>query len=96
MKQSDFVAIFAERNNYTKHDAAIIVRDFVNTLAEVLVGGESVSLYRFGEFEIKEYKQRRGYDVSSGETIDFPAFMMPKFVPSPILKEAVKTGKLDV
>ena len=90
MKQSEFISLFAKRNDYTKQDAAIIVRDFIDTLTEVMVSGEEVAFRGFGSFEIKEHKGRTGYSVNTGKTKEFPSFMAPKFTASDSLKAQIK------
>ena len=90
MKQSEFISLYAKRNDFTKQDAAIIVRDFIDTLIEVMLTGEDVSFRGFGTFEVKEHKGRTGYSVNTGKTKEFPAFMAPKFSASDAFKNTIK------
>ena len=44
---------FVERlskKGYTKRDAGVVMDDFIKTLEEALVNGETVNFHRFGTF----------------------------------------------
>lgn len=90
MRQAEFIKLYAKRNDYTNQDAAIIVRDFVETLRELILKGESVTFRGFGTFEVREHKGRTGYSVNSGEVKEFPSYVVPKFIPSEKLRIETK------
>ncbi len=85
---------FIERlstKGYTKHDAEIIMDDFIRTLEEVLVEGESVMFRGFGTFSVKERKGR-DYTTQNGEHFDIPSYRAPVFIAGKLLKREVKEG----
>ena len=89
MNKRGFIERLAKKE-YTIKDATIIVDDFLDTLEEILVEGESVSFHGFGTFSSIERKERKSTCVSTGESIVIPAFRSPKFEAGKSLKRSVR------
>jgi DNA-binding protein HU-beta len=51
--------------------------------------GEKVTFSRFGSFEVKERKARKGRNPKTGEEVPIPAKKRVKFNPSKSLKNAL-------
>jgi len=91
MNKRDFIERLAKKE-YTIKDATIIVEDFLDTLEEIMVEGESVTFHGFGTFGTIERKERKSTCVNSGDTILIPAFRSPKFEAGKSLKRSVRDG----
>lgn len=91
MNKRDFIERMAEKD-YTIKDATIIVNDFLDTLEEIMVEGESVTFHGFGTFGSIKRKERKSTCVGTGEDITIPAFRSPKFEAGQSLKRSVREG----
>lgn len=91
MNKRDFIERLAKKE-YTIKDATIIVDDFLDTLEEIMVEGESVTFHGFGTFSSIERKERKSTCVNSGDIIFIPAFRSPKFEAGKSLKRSVRDG----
>lgn len=91
LNKTDFIARIAGKG-YTKKDAECIVNDFLDTLSEVMVEGESVQFYGFGTFGVRHSADKETIDLQTKERIVVPGHKAPKFTPGKLLKRAVKEG----
>lgn len=78
------------KHNYTKKAAMSVVNDFVDILVANIEAGNTVTIYGFGSFELKERKERSCPNPQTGETCIIPAHYVPKFYPGKRVKLAVK------
>lgn len=76
---------------YTKRDAGVIMDDFIKTLEEALVDGESVMFHGFGTFEIRERAERKSKGLN-GESIVIPSYRTAHFTPGKKLMREIKEG----
>jgi DNA-binding protein HU-beta len=58
-------------------------------IASALERGEPVRLAGFGKFSVAERAARQARDPRSGEPIEVPARVVPRFSPAAALKESV-------
>ena len=91
LQRDDFITLLAKKG-YTKREAGIIIDDFIRTLEEALVDGESVMFRGFGTFDVRERSERESVDPYSKERITIPSYRAPKFTPGKLLKRGVKEG----
>ena len=86
---------FIERlshKGYTKRDASIVMDDFIRTLEEALVGGESVMFHGFGTFGVRERAERESSNPQTKERIVIPSYRAAHFTPGKKLKREIKEG----
>lgn len=74
----------------TKKAASDAVEATISAIQGALTEGEKVTLVGFGTFEVRDRKERKGVNPSTGEEITIPATKVPAFKPGKTLKEAVK------
>ena len=79
------------KKGYTKRDAGTIMDDFIKTLEEALVDGESVMFHGFGTFEIRERAERNSKSFN-GESITIPSYRTAHFTPGKKLRREIKEG----
>ena len=91
LQREDFITRLAHKG-YTKSQASIIMDDFIRTLEEILVEGESVMFRGFGTFDVRERSERESIDPQTKERIIIPSYRTPKFTPGKLLKREVKEG----
>lgn len=93
IKREDFINIMASKG-YTKTACGEILNDFLGTIEELLVQGESVMFRGFGTFDVRERAARPGKNTY-GEDVEVPAINVVHFSPGKLLKREVRTGVLE-
>ncbi len=63
-----------------------VVNATLATITEEFKKGNVIALKDFGKFELKDKPARKGRNPATGETIDIPAKIVPKFSFAPALK----------
>ncbi len=74
----------------TKVAAHRAVEAVFDTITKSLGRGEDVAITGFGTFRVAKRAARQGRNPKTGETIQIPASVKPKFRAGKMLKEAVK------
>ena len=93
IRRIDFIDRISKKG-YTKHDATLIVDDFLRTLEEALVEGESVVFRGFGTFEVRERAATERISPTTKERVHVPAYRTPYFAAGKLLKREVKEGMI--
>lgn len=83
---SDFIADHAD---ISKAKAGQAIDAFVAAVTSALKKGDSVTLVGFGTFTTAERSARTGRNPATGDAIEIPASVSPKFKPGKQLKDAV-------
>jgi len=83
MTKTELVGSVAAIADITKIEASLAVNAVLDTIENVLKGGESVMLPGFGSFSVKDRAERKGRNPQTGEEITIPAGKVVRF----------KTGK---
>ena len=89
--RDEFIERLSQKG-YTKRDAGIGMDDFIRTLEEALVGGESVMFHGFGTFEVRERAERESSNPQTKERIVIPSYRAAHFTPGKKLKREIKEG----
>jgi len=74
----------------SKKDAKKVVDGIFEAIANALAKGEEVAIAGFGTFRVVKRAAREARNPKTGEKIQVPAKVVPKFRPAKALKEAVK------
>ena len=83
----DLIKIVAEKLPMaSKATVQAVINQTLATVADEFKAGTIVALKDFGKFELKDKPARKGRNPSTGETIDIPAKIVPKFSFAPALK----------
>lgn len=89
--RDEFIERLSQKG-YTKRDAGMVMDDFIRTLEEALVGGESVMFHGFGTFEVRERTERESSNPQTKERIVIPSYRAAHFTPGKKLKREIKEG----
>ena len=90
MTKVELIAAVAANAGLTKKDADKAVSATLDVITETLQKGEKVSLVGFGNFEVRERKERQGRNPQTREPMTIPASKLPAFSAGKALKDAVK------
>ncbi len=89
MNKNEFIDRVADLAGMSKADAARAVDAVFDTITETLKKGDDVRLVGFGAFSAAQRAAREGRNPRTGETIQIPASIQPKFSAGKGLKEAL-------
>ena len=89
MLKSEFVTKISEKTGLTKKDVVAAIDAYNETVIETLKSGDSVPLKGCGTFTTSSRKARIGRNPQTGETMNIPASVVPRFNPSKAVKDAL-------
>ena len=87
--KADLVEAIYEKVGYSKKDAADLVELIFNTLKDTLSKGEKIKISGFGNFVVRDKKQRTGRNPQTGQSIQISARRVLTFKPSQVLRSEV-------
>jgi len=85
----DLIDILAKKQDITKKDAEIFLRELIAVISETIESNEPVKIKDFGVFKLVKVNARKSVDVNTGEAIEIPAHYKLSFTPDRLLKEAI-------
>ncbi len=89
MNKNEFIDRVADIADLTKADAAKAVDAVFDAITDALKKGDDVRLVGFGTFSATKRAAREGRNPRTGDTIQIPASIQPKFSAGKGLKEAL-------
>jgi len=95
MNKAVLTDVVAEKTGLTKKDAKIAINAVLESIVDGLCGEAKVTLVGFGTFSAVKRSARQARNPKTGEAIEVPARVVPKFKASAALKEAVKNLELE-
>lgn len=89
MTKKELIAKIQAKAPVSKAATDVILEALVEVITETLENGGRVNLAKFGTFVAAERGVRLGRNPRTGETVQVPAAVVPKFKPSSVLKARV-------
>lgn len=89
MTKADLVERIQANLGYTKKDSADMLETVFFIMKKTLEAGEKIKIARFGNFEVRQKKDRKGRNPQTGETTTIEARRALTFRPSDILKDSI-------
>ncbi len=89
MTKKDLIATIAGNADISKATAEKVLNAVIDGITDALSNREKVTFVGFGTFYVSERPARKGRNPKTGEPIDIPAGVVPKFKAGKSLKEAV-------
>ena len=86
MTKADIVERVYEKIGFSKKEASELVELVFSQLKNVLVDGDKVKISGFGNFVVREKKERIGRNPQTGDQIKISARRVLTFRPSQVLK----------
>jgi integration host factor subunit alpha len=87
-------SVYEKVGGFSKKESAEVVEAIFDTMKEVLAGGEKIKISGFGNFVVREKKQRVGRNPQTGEPIPISARCVLTFKPSQVLKNVLNPHKV--
>lgn len=91
MNKDQLISAVAVEADDTKKTTLKIVNALLDVVSDQLKNGEEVKLIGFGTFSTSKRAARKGINPSTGESLDIPETVVPKFTPGRSLKDIVKS-----
>lgn len=90
MTKSEIVAaVYGKVGGFSKKEAADVVELVFETVKETLGRGEKIKISGFGNFVLRDKRQRRGRNPQTGEPLTITERRVLSFKPSQILKSVL-------
>jgi integration host factor subunit alpha len=90
LTKADLVEKLLEETELNKRDGKLLVDQFFEEVKTALEAGRSVKLSGFGNFDLRDKKQRPGRNPKTGEEIPITARRVVTFKPGQKLKAKVE------
>ena len=82
MTKADLVERIHSNTGFSKKDSADMLESVFSIMKDTLEAGEKIKIAGFGNFEVKQKRDRRGRNPQTGETITIAARRIIGFKPS--------------
>lgn len=92
MTKADIIEKVYQKIGFSKKEASELVEMVFNELKDVLCEGEKIKISGFGNFVVREKKERIGRNPQTGDQIKISARRVLTFRPSQVLK-AILNGE---
>ena len=89
MNKQELIKGLSEKAGVSQKDAGAVLEAFIESVTETLKAKDKLTLIGFGIFEAVERAARVGRNPKTGEEMDIPATVSPKFKPGKTLKDAI-------
>lgn len=93
MNKTELIAEISENVKMNKRDVECVLAATLDSITNAMLRGDSVQLFGFGTFEVKDRAARTGRNPKSGDTVHIAASRCPVFRPAPALRQIVKTAE---
>lgn len=90
MNKEQLAQNIADKKGITKKEALDNVNDVLKAIKDALVSGDRVALVNFGNFEVRERKERIGRNPQTGQEMKIPKQKNVSFKAGKELRESVK------
>ena len=91
MNKLELVKTISDTANLPKITVATVINGLHEAIGEILKKGDTVRIPGFGIFYTSKREARKGRNPKTGEVLDIPAKMVPKFRAGKALKSTVST-----
>ena len=89
MNKHELIALIAEEHGMSKAQTGRIVDSIFDNIVKTLARGADFQLVGFGSLKAVKREARVSRNPRTGEAVNVPAAVVPKFVPGKAFKDAV-------
>lgn len=95
LSKAELAELLIEKGHMSRQDARVLVDNFFETVRQALERGHHVKLSGFGNFILRDKKQRPGRNPKTGEEIPVSARRVVTFKPGMKLKKRIEQIPID-
>jgi integration host factor subunit alpha len=88
--RAELVEALAEGLGYGRQDSSDFLETMLGTIEEALIEGDTVKLSRFGNFVVRQKRERVGRNPKTGQEVPITPRRVVTFRPSQLLRERVE------
>ena len=89
MTKTELIAALATKLETSKRDAGVIIDAVLDEIMHQVANGEKVTVPGFGTFEPVYRAARAARNPATGDAVEVPAKVTPKFTPGATFKNTV-------
>jgi integration host factor subunit alpha len=89
MTKADIAEKIQAATGYSRKESVEMMEAVLSIMKSTLESGENLKISGFGNFEVRQKKDRRGRNPQTGETITIQARRVVTFKPSTLLRQAI-------
>ena len=89
MTKADIADSISTKLGYSKSVSVELLENVLSLIKSTLESGEKIKIAGFGNFEVKQKKDRRGRNPQTGESITIGARRILSFKPGVVLKNKI-------
>lgn len=89
MTKADIAEKIQAKTGFSKKESAELLESVFSIIKSTLESGEKIKIAGFGNFEVKQKKDRKGRNPQTGESITIEARRVLTFKPSTLLRQAI-------
>lgn len=93
MRKTDITTELFEKIGISKKEGSEILEIILSTIKDVLKKGEIFKVAGFGNFVVRQKKERKGRNPKTGEEIGITPRKVVSFRPSQVFKKYVNTAE---
>lgn len=90
MNKKELIKSVVETTGLSKKDVTVVVDATFDKIVEALENGDSVNIFGFGKYEVRERAARKGRNPLTGEELLIEPRKVPAFKPAKALKDRLK------
>ena len=87
MHKSELIEHISAEHGCTKVEAEKVINMFTTSITSALSKGQEINLIGFGKFYSSKIAARSGRNPKTGEALNIPAYIQPKFSAGKSLKD---------
>ncbi len=95
LSKAELAEMLIDKGRLSRQDARVLVDSFFETVRQTLERGDNVKLSGFGNFILRDKKQRPGRNPKTGEEIPVSARRVVTFKPGMKLKKRIENISVD-
>ena len=89
MTKADITERIHSELGFSKKESIELLESVLSLMKSTLESGEKIKISGFGNFEVKQKKDRKGRNPQTGEAMTIVARKITSFKPSAILKDKI-------
>ncbi len=89
MRKADIADVLFDKVGLSKKEAADFLESVLSLMKEVLQKGETIKIAGFGNFVVRQKRERKGRNPKTGEGIAISPRRVVTFRPSKLFKKSV-------